>query len=299
MSPDIRTPLAATVRARRPSWVMVAVLVVGVAVLYSDVLIRLWSDWLTDANYSHGNLVPPAVAWLIWRRRHDLRALPLAPSHAGLGIVAASLGLFLFGQAALEFFVTRLSLVGLLGGIVVSLAGWSHLRLCLFPLTLFAIAIPLPSLLFNQVAFPMQLLASRLGVATLEAFTIPAVREGNVILLQNATLEVAEACSGVRSLISLGTLALFYGYATHQHPTSRGLVALAVLPVVIIANGLRVAAAGVVAHAYGPDAAAGFLHSFSGWLFFGSAVLLLIAVDRGVAAMGWSDSDRPTPMRAA
>jgi exosortase len=278
---------------------MVAVLTAGVGALYADVLVRLWSDWLTDANYSHGILVPPAVAWLIWRRRDELRALPLAPSHAGLAIVAASLVLFLFGQAALEFFVTRLSFLGLLGGAVVTLAGWSHLRVCLFPLMLLAIAIPLPSLLFNQVAFPMQLLASRLGVATLEAFTIPAVREGNVILLENATLEVAEACSGVRSLISLGTLALFYGYATHQHPASRGLVALAVIPVVLIANGLRVAAAGVVAHAYGPDAAAGFLHSFSGWLFFGSAVLLLIAVDRGVAAMGWSGSGRPRSARAA
>jgi exosortase len=177
--------------------------------------------------------------------------------------------------------------------VVVQLYGWRHLRVGLFPLCLLALAIPVPALVFNQVAFPMQLMASQFGVATLEAMGVPAVREGNIIQLQRATLEVAEACSGIRSLISLGTLALVYGYLGRQAMPARAAVALAVLPVVIVANGLRVAGAGVVAHTWGPQAASGFLHSFSGWLFFGCAVLMLVAVERAAAAIRWPGPPRP------
>jgi exosortase len=264
-----------------------AILAAVVIALYGSVLRGLWSDWMHDANYAHGILVPPVVAWLLWRRRQELRALDPRPSHAGALMVAASLCVFLVGQAAIEFFVTRLSLLGVLAGIIVQLAGWRHLRLCLFPLCLVALAIPLPALLFNQIAFPMQLLASRFGEAALDLFNVPAIREGNVIRLDRATLEVAEACSGIRSLISLGSLALVYGYVGRQTPWARGVVAVSVLPIVIVANGLRVAVAGALAHAYGAQAAAGFLHSFSGWLFFGVAVLMLAAVERGAAAIAW------------
>lgn len=264
-----------------------------VIALYGPVVKRLWFDWLHDANYAHGILVPPVVAWLLWRQREAFRALDRRPSYVGAVIVAASLCLFLLGQAAVEFFVTRLSLLGVVAGIIVQLAGWQHLRKCLFPLCLVALAIPLPALLFNQIAFPMQLLASRCGEAALQLFNVPAVREGNVIRLDRATLEVAEACSGIRSLISLGTLALVYGYLGGQPPWTRGLVALSVLPIVIVANGLRVAGAGVLAHAFGPQAAAGFLHSFSGWLFFGVAVLMLATVERTAAALPWPARRQP------
>jgi exosortase len=275
-------------------WVLPLILAASVVVLYGDVVVRLAADWFQDENYSHGILVPPAIAWLLWRRRADLQNLERRPSHWGSVVVAASLVVFLVGQAALEFFLTRVSLVGVLAGAVVQLLGWRHLRICLFPLLLLILAIPLPALIFNQVAVPMQLVASRFGVATLEALSIPALREGNVILLERATLEVAEACSGVRSLISLGTLALFYGYIGGQTAFVRATVAVSVLPVVIIANGLRVAGAGIAAHFYGPAAAAGFLHSFSGWLFFGSALLMLVAVERGAAAIRWPRGPEPS-----
>lgn len=272
---------------------LVLVLAAAILGLYGPVLLRLWSDWMTDANYAHGILVPPFVAWLIWRRRWDLRLLRRRPSYAGAWIVAASLVLFLLGHAAFEFFLTRISLLGVLAGVVVQLYGWRHLRVGLFPLCLLALAIPLPALVVNEIAFPMQLLASRFGVATLDVLSIPAVREGNIIRLERATLEVAEACSGIRSLISLGTLALVYGYLGRQALPVRGALALAVLPVVILANGLRVAGAGVAAHAWGPEAAAGFLHSFSGWLFFGCAFLMLVGVERVAAAIRWPGPPRP------
>jgi exosortase len=274
-------------------WVLVTVLIGAVIGLYGPVLLGLWSDWLSDDNYAHGVLVPPFVAWLIWRRRLDFQRLDRRPSYVGALLAAVGLCMYLVGHVGFEFFVTRVSLLVVLSGIVVQLLGWRHLRLCVFPLVLLALAIPLPALIFNEIALPMQLLASQFGVATLHALDIAAVREGNIILLERATLEVAEACSGIRSLISLGTLALVYGYLGRQSMAARALVVLAVFPVVIVANGLRVASAGAVADAYGAQAAAGFLHSFSGWLFFGSAVIMLVIVERGAAMLRWPGPPSP------
>ena len=281
--PDLRRGATGPVA----TWLPLLVLAAAITVVYAPVVASLWSDWLTDANYTHGVLVPPAVAWLVWRRRVELRTIGRRPSHAGALIVAASLGVFLLGQAAFEFFLTRMSLLGVVAGVVVQLLGWRHLRVCLFPLLLFALAIPVPALLFNQVAFPMQLLASQFGVAALDVAGIPAIREGNIILLERATLEVAEACSGIRSLISLGTVALFCGAIGGYTRQARVLVAVAVMPVVVVANGFRVAGAGAVAHVYGAETAAGFLHTFSGWLFFLAAILMLVAVERGAVALSW------------
>lgn len=258
-----------------------------VLVMYGRTLAGLWSDWLNDPNYAHGILVLPAGAWLVWRRRADFMRSEWRPTHAGAVLVGLSLAVYLLGQTAFEFFLTRVSLVGVVAGAIVQLMGWKQLRAAALPLVLLVLSIPLPALVFNQITFPMQLVASRFGVAMLEAANVPVVREGNVILLQHVTLEVAEACSGIRSLISLVALALVYGAVGQQPPGARALILLAVLPVVIVANGLRVAGAGFVAHAYGPAAASGFLHSFSGWLFFGSAILMLVAVERGAAALPW------------
>lgn len=263
---------------------ILGVVVVG---LYGPTLVGLWSDWLNDPNYSHGILVPPVMVWLLWRQRAVFQTLERRPSYAGALIVAAALVVFALGNAGFEFFLTRISLAGVLAGIVVHLLGWRHLRLCLFPLLLFAASIPLPALIFNQIALPMQLLASRFGVAALEVVRIPAVREGNIILLEHATLEVAEACSGIRSLISLGTVTIVYGYLSGQASRTRAVLALAVIPVVIVANGLRVAGAGAVAHAYGARAAAGFLHTCSGLVLFGAALLMLVAVEHATMAAGW------------
>jgi len=138
--------------------------------------------------------------------------------------------------------------------------------------------IPIPSILFNQIVFPLQLLASRLGEASLQLAGIPVLREGNVIVLANTTLEVAEACSGIRSLISLLTLGIVYGYFSDPRNGVRTLIALSAIPVAIIANGLRVAGTGIAAHFYGSAAAQGFFHEFSGWLVFVAAFAMLFLI---------------------
>lgn len=258
--------------------------------VYGSVLARLVQDWFSDDNYAHGLLVPPFIAWLIWRRRAEFAALERRPAAIGAVIVALGLVLYVFGLAAFEFFVTRVSFVIAAAGAIIYLLGWAHLRLCAFPFVLFLLAIPLPALIFNEVAFPMQLVASRFGVGMLELLQIPAVREGNVIVLQNATLEVAEACSGVRSLISLGTLALVLAWFGGNGPIARVFVLASVLPAVILVNALRVASAGVMAHLYGADAASGVLHDVAGWIFFAVALGLIVIVDR-ITATWWPAGD--------
>jgi exosortase len=248
--------------------------------VYSRILIALAGDWQTSDDYSHGLIVAPAAVWLAWNRRGDLRAAPAAPSIWGLGLIVASLLVLLIGTAGVELFLTRVSAVGVLVGGIAYLGGWRHVRLLAFPLGILLLTIPLPSLVFNQIAFPLQLAASRFGVDMIRLADVPVLREGNVIVLANTTLEVAEACSGIRSLISLLAVALFYGYFTETHQGRRALIALSAIPVAVATNAIRVAATGVAAHYYGPQVTTGFLHGLSGWLVFLVSFALIVAIAR-------------------
>jgi exosortase len=256
---------------------------VGVSFLvYWPVVSSLVSDWVTDDNYSHGFLIVPLAAWFAWERRQGLIAASPRPTWAGLFVVLVSLGLLVAGTLGAERFLARVSMIGLLAGAVLFLCGWAWLHVLAFPLAFLLLMIPIPGLVFNQVAFPLQLLASQAGEATLSALSIPVLREGNVIHLANTSLEVAEACSGIRSLVSLLTLGIVYGYFMDPRGWVRVTIAAAAVPVAIVANGLRVAGTGVAAHYYGPSAANGFLHTFSGWAVFLVAVCMLFVVERGI-----------------
>src|ERR1700722_133952 len=197
--------------APKSSRVALAGMVLAFVLLYSRVFVDLVRNWIRDENYSHGFIVLPVVAYLVWKQRARLAATERRPSWLGLPIVALSLALLLTGTAGVEFFLMRTSAIGVAAGTILFLAGWRWLRLLLFPLTFALLMIPLPAIVFYQLAFPLQLLATRFGVAILQLAHIPVLREGNLIVLARTTLEVAEACSGIRSLISLFALALLYG----------------------------------------------------------------------------------------
>jgi exosortase A len=250
------------------------------ALLYWQVMGKLVHDWATDENYSHGFLIVPLAAYLAWERRDRLAALVPNPSTWGLAIVAASWMVLLAGLLGAELFLTRISMIGMLIGGILFILGPKHLKVLVFPVSLLLLMIPIPAIVFNQILFPLQLLASRTGEASLAAAGIPVLREGNVIILANTQLEVAEACSGIRSLVSLLTLAIVYGYVVDQRVGIRVALALSSIPVAILANGVRVAGTGFAAHYFGPAAAQGFFHAFSGWLVFIVAFLLLFAVMR-------------------
>ena len=259
---------------------VVAALVFGSLFLYGQIVLQLASDWQHDDNYSHGFLIVPAALWMVWRDRAALAALPHRPAAPGLLIVVGSLLVMFVGTLGAELFLTRISMLGVIGGAIIFLLGLPHFRRLLFPLGALLLMIPLPSIVFNQIAFPLQILASQLGVAALRVGHIPVLREGNVIVLASTTLEVAEACSGIRSLISLLTLGVLYGYVLGYRPARRTLLALATIPIAILSNAFRVAGAGLTADLFGPSALEGFLHSFSGWLTFVSSLALLLGVDR-------------------
>ena len=257
-----------------------AALLLAFAFLYRDVIAKLVYDWEHDGNYSHGFLIVPLALYFAWERRAKVRETPLTPSVFGLVVVIGSILTLIAGVLGAELFLTRVSIVGLVAGTVLFVAGWTHLRTLAFPIGFLLLMIPIPAIIFNQIAFPLQLLASRVGESTLTAVEIPVLREGNVLVLANTTLEVAEACSGIRSLVSLLTLGIVFGYFTDSRLWMRAVIALSTIPIAIIANGGRVAGTGIAAHSYGPEAAQGFLHEFSGWMVFVVAFVMMLALQK-------------------
>ena len=259
-----------------------AIVAAGVSfgLVYWPVLVGLLGDWLHDDNYSHGLLIIPLAAYFAWERRDRVRSTPSAPALVGVAIVALGLAMLLAGELGAERFLTRISLLVVLAGGVVFLRGWGTMRVLWYPLAFLVLMIPVPAIIFNQVALPLQLLASNAGQAGLEAAGVPVLREGNVIVLANTSLEVAEACSGIRSLISLLTLGIVYGHFTDPRTGVRLLMALLTIPVAVLTNGATVAGTGIAAHYYGADTAEGFFHTFSGWIVFLVAFALLLALGR-------------------
>jgi exosortase len=257
-----------------------ALLATSFALMYRHVFVKLVHDWWFDDNYSHGFLIIPVAAYLVWERRSQLAKVPSRGSLAGLVVVIGSIGVLLAGILGSELFLTRISILGAVAGSVLFLFGWQRLRVLAFPIAFLVLMIPLPAIIFNQIAFPLQLLASRVGEYTLTTADIPVLREGNVLILANTSLEVAEACSGIRSLVSLLTLGIVFGYFMDRRVWVRSLIALSTIPIAIFANGARVAGTGMAAHRFGPEAAQGFLHEFSGGVVFVVAFVMMIVVQR-------------------
>ncbi len=274
-------------------------LLLSAGVLYRDVIAKLVHDWSHDDNYSHGFLIVPIALYFAWERRGKLLAAARQPSLLGLLVVAGSVLTLMAGVLGAELFLTRISLIGVIAGSVLFILGWQHLRILALPIAFLLLMIPIPAIIFNQIAFPLQLLASRFGEWTLSALSIPVLREGNVITLASTQLEVAEACSGIRSLISLLTLGIVYGYFMHPSVAVRTIIALATIPVAILANGMRVAGTGVAAHYYGPEAAEGFFHTFSGWLVFLAAFAMLFVIHRIIAWWNPPATSTATPKMTA
>ncbi len=272
-----------TMRVRTAGLAVTGLLLLSFGLLYREVLVKLVHDWLHDDNYSHGILIVPIALYFAWERRERLIAATPKPTVLGLVLILGSMLVLVAGTLGAELFLARISIIGVVAGTVLFVLGWEHFRILLFPMAFLLLMIPIPAIIFNQVAFPLQLLASRFGEVTLQTLNIPVLREGNVITLASTQLEVAEACSGIRSLISLLTLGIVYGYFVTPSVPARTFLALATIPVAILANGFRVAGTGIAAHYYGPSAAEGFFHTFSGWLVFVVSFAMLFLIHRLIA----------------
>jgi exosortase len=253
--------------------------------LFGGIVSSLARLWASDDNYSHGFFVIPLALYFCWERRDALKSARRQPTILGLILIAVSLAVLLAGLLGAELFLTRISLIGVIAGVVLFVWGWQHFRTLAFPLVFLLLMIPLPTIVFNQIAFPLQLLASRAGETVINLAGIPVLREGNVLQLPSRTLEVAEACSGIRSLVSLIMLAIVLGHFTERRTGRRILITLAAIPIAILANAARVAGTGLASELISPAAAEGFLHTFSGWLLFVVAFIGLVAVQRALAGM--------------
>ena len=256
-----------------------ALLTAAVVGLYAPVLWRLVRQWNNDADYSHGFLVPLLSAYLIWQRRDKLAEVARRPSNWGLLVVLGALGLLFLGSLGAELFLTRVSIILTLCGLVVYFSGWQLLRALSFPLAFLLFAIPIPVLIYNEIVFPLQFVASRFATSVLETLNLfPIMREGNVLIMPGMRLEVVEACSGIRSLMSLLALAAGYGYLAEKSVPVRWFLVLSMIPLAIISNGTRVMITALMTNYIGPQAAEGFMHEFSGWVIFVVATVLFLGL---------------------
>ncbi|GAC1445904.1 MAG: exosortase [Pyrinomonadaceae bacterium] len=281
----------------------------ALAFLYAGVMMKLAHEWWTDANYSHGLLIPFIIGYILWTERARIFETPVFNNHISCGLplafeimcgavlILCALLMLWGGAAGAELFVQRASLILMLAGTILYFFGFRLLRFGLVPLVLLMLAIPIPAIIFNKIAFPLQLLASQCAVWAMQTIGIATLRQGNIIELmpfgamQPKRLEVVEACSGIRSLMTLVTLAVIFAYFTRPQfektNTRRDflfrydfwratLIVTSAVPIAIATNAFRVSVMGVLARYYGMQIADGFFHSFSGWVVYVVAALMLL-----------------------
>jgi exosortase len=255
---------------------------VAAAALYAPVIAGLVRQWYEDSATSHGILLVAAAAVVLRRSWPTLRRLPAQPSNAGAAMLALALGIFIMGSLTGDAFVLRVSLPCAIAGCLLFVGGRTWLRATLAPLALFAIAIPLPAVIETYLTMPLQLIASRVAASSLDAVQIDVVRDGNLLHLQNISLEVAEACSGLRSLTSLVAVSAVAAAVLSLSVPRTALLIAAAIPIAVFGNGLRVAATGVLATWIGEAAVNGFLHDLTGYVAFGVMCLAVVAVHLAV-----------------
>jgi exosortase len=250
---------------------------IGVALLvYAPILFHMALHWYHVGDYSHGFLIGPLALYFTWERRDALRAAPIAPSWWGLVPLALGSFTLAIGRLGVELMNMRVSFVLTLIGLVLLLLGRSVFRVLAFPLLFLLLMVPLPQSLVNGVAFPLQLLAADWAVQVLYWLEIPALREGNIIHLPQTQLFVAEACSGLRSLMALVTLGIVFAYFFRKTLGERIVIVLSAIPIAILVNALRVALTGILTYNFGEQTAHGLIHQTQGLFTFGSAFLLLL-----------------------
>ena len=273
-----RTPKAAP--SSWSVWAPYAAIAVLLGVIYYRVAVKLVYDWYTIPDYSHGFLVPFFAIFLLWDKRKVLSRTPVRQSWRGISLVVVAIVILILGVYGVDLFTARISFVLLLAGLIWTLLGGEMLRELRFPLLVLVLAIPFPTILFNKITFPLQLFASRIASDILPMLGVPVLLEGNVIQLPVMKLEVAEACSGIRSLMSLFTLAVFYGYFLERTTRRRVILAVASIPIAVAANALRIVGTGLCVQYWDPDKALGFFHEFSGWVMFVISLVCLYLVHR-------------------
>ncbi len=239
-------------------------------------LVDLVADWYHDDNYSHGFLIPLVSGLLLWRKRERLAAAPIMTDSRGLAVIVFGMLVFILANGAAEYFTLRLSFVVTLFGLVWYLSGPQVVRLTAFEIALLLFMIPIPYVVYYAATFPMQLLASKITVTALNILGAGAIRQGNVIILAGQSLEVAEACSGIRSLMSLLALGFIWAHLSQPRLAPKVVLFLSVIPIAVVANSARVLVTSVLAYAVTPEVTVEPWHSLMGLVTFAVAMFMLL-----------------------
>jgi exosortase len=276
MTPTLTGSGAASVERSTFAWRPIAWVSVLLAVCYAPILKSLVQQWNNDADMGHGFFVPVIAAYIAWQKREKIASLVPSPNWWGLGLMLwAGLQLYVATLGA-ELFLSRTSLVFSIAGAVLLLGGTEYLKVFSFPIFLLFFMVPIPAVIYNQLTFPLQLIASSAAERAIDLLQIPVYREGNVLNLPQQTLNVVEACSGIRSLLTLTFLSLVYGYFFEKRNWIRIVLFCSTIPIAIAANAGRVTITGIVSQ-FNPALAEGWFHEAQGWVIFMIALAILIA----------------------
>jgi exosortase len=262
-------------RQQQPPWTALGWFFGLLVLSYAPVLARLVEQWNNDEDMGHGFFVPIIAAYIAWQDRDKLMGRPLVPNYWGLVIVIFAAVQMYIGTLGAELFLARTAFVEAVIGCVLFLGGTHALRVLRFPLFLLCFMVPIPSVIYNRITFPLQLFASQVAAFALEILGVPVLRDGNVLELPSQKLSVVEACSGIRSLLSLTFLSLVYGYLFDKKPWMRLALFLATVPIAILANAGRVTLTGIMSE-INPDLAHGSAHTASGWVIFMIALAMMV-----------------------
>lgn len=275
MTPALEMQAKKAPFADRTLWVL------GILILlcYAPALKSLARDWATNEDMGHGFFVPLVAGYIVWQQRDELKAIPIRPNWWGLSLVLLGAAQSIVATLGVELFLSRSALIWTIAGAVWTFAGTAWLKKLAFPLVLLVFMVPLPALVFNSITFPLQILATQLAEGALTLLNIPVLRQGNVLQLPSGPLSVVEACSGIRSLLSLTFLSLVYGYFFEQKRSIRIVLLVSTVPIAILANGGRVTITGVLSMIR-PELAQGFFHESTGWVIFMLALGILVLFHR-------------------
>lgn len=248
-------------------------------ILYLPFLQKLVADWGTNDDYSHGYFIPVLTIYFIYAIRAELREIAITPNNFGIVVIAAGLTQLIIAKIGSEFFLQRTSLIIVLLGLVLFLLGWQYFKKLSVPIGYLLFMVPLPAIVWNKIAFPMQLFASAITEKVVYSLGIPIFREGNVLHLAQTTLEVVAACSGLRSLVTMFALSGALALLSPLSGRKKIMLFISALPIAIFANICRLTFTALLATKMGSDAAQGFLHEFSGIMVFLLGLSLLVAVN--------------------
>jgi len=277
MSEVVQPQMAGETALRGSVWIYLAWFAGLLCLNYGPVIANITHQWRVSQDMAHGALVPLIAGYIVWEKREEVLRLPSEPCGWGLGVMAVGMVLAVIGSVAAEIFTIRVAFVTSLLGTVLYVAGRRIFGVLLFPLMLLWFMLPLPGVLYKQITFPLQLLATRLAEGMLDVTGFMALREGNILELAGRQLSVVEACSGIKALLSLSFFSLCYAYFFSGRVWMRWVMLAATVPVAIFSNAFRVYTTAVLGE-YDEALAEGFFHTLSGWSIFVVAIVVLMVI---------------------